>query len=139
MALDDLGALDSDAFRKRLESPKLWNPVTKKWETAVTGTEYLSPNQQGGIYGVVYRQYFTTSLPSSLTSGSNVTGLIDYSLQIKYTSSNRGLGHGNMTAYGSSDNHAYIMLSGGTMGGSGNLSFSVTNYSVKRGWVDYTK
>ncbi len=102
-----------------------------------TGEEYLSPEQHGGIYGTVYRQYFTTALPAGLTSGSIVTGMIDYSTQFKYTGTDRGVGHGNATAYGSSDNHIYFMLSGAT--GSGNISLAATGYVLQKGWVDYTR
>ena len=113
------------------------NPRTLEDEVYVVGVEYRSPNQHGGIYGTVYRQYFTTSLPSDLTSGNNVTGMIDYCIQFTYGADPRGVGHGNATAYGSSDNHMYIQLSGAS--GGGNLSINSTDYSAKRGWVDYTK
>ena len=56
---------------------------------------------------------------------------------IKYTGNDRGLGHGNMTAYGSSDDHAYLMLSGAS--GGGNLSLNLIGYTVITGWVDYTR
>ena len=32
------------------------------FETAQVGTEYISPNQHGGYFGTVYRQYFTGTL-----------------------------------------------------------------------------
>ena len=110
---------------------------TGAWEVAQTGVEYHAPSQYGGIYGAVYRQYFATSLPSDLTSGNNVSGLIDYSFQLQYTTSSRGLAHGNATAFGSSDNHIYIMLSGTS--GLGNLSINNTGYTSQRGWADYTR
>ena len=106
-------------------------------QNAVVGVEYNSPEQHGGIYGIIYRQYFTTALPSNLTSGSIVSGLIDCCIQLKYTTSSRGLAHGNATAFGSSDNHIYIMLSGAS--GLGNLSLNKTGYTSLKGWVDYTK
>ncbi|KKK49873.1 hypothetical protein LCGC14_3130680, partial [marine sediment metagenome] len=102
--------------------------------------EYYSPNQCGGIYGTIYRQNFNTVLTSTnprLDTGSIVTKMVDYVLHTKYTTAARGLGHGNMTAYGSSDDHAYLMLSGAT--GGGNLSLNLTGYTVITGWVDYTK
>ncbi|KKL98495.1 hypothetical protein LCGC14_1823860, partial [marine sediment metagenome] len=119
---------------------QLWDIAGGNWETAVINTEYYSPNQCGGIYGIIYRQYFNTVLTSTnprLDTGSIVTKMVDYVLHSKYTTSDRGLGHGNMTAYGSSDNHAYLMLSGAS--GGGNLSFGLTGYTVITGWVDYTK
>ena len=119
---------------------QLWDILGGHWETAVINTEYYSPNQCGGIYGTIYRQYFTTALTSTnprLDTGSIVTKMVDYVLHTQYTTSARGVGHGNMTAFGVSDNHAYLMLSG-TSGG-GDLSFSLTGYTVITGWVDYTK
>ena len=116
---------------------KLWDVTGGHFETATTGVEYYSPNQHGGIYGTIYRQYFPTTLPASLTSGNNVTGMIDYATQFKYTGTDRGVGHGNATAYGSSDNHIYIMLGGAS--GSGNLSLATTGYTLQKGFVDYTK
>ena len=117
---------------------RLWDIVGDDWDTTPgVNTEYYSPNQHGGIYGTVYRQYFGTTLPPSLTSGSIVTRLVDYSIQFKYTTSDRGLGHGNATAYGSSENHIYIMLTGAS--GSGNLAFAKTGYTSQAGWCDYTR
>ena len=125
---------------KRGFATELWDVVGGHFETAVVNTEYYSPNQHGGIYGTIYRQYFNTVLTSTnprLDTGNNVTGMIDYSIQFKYTGDDRGLGHGNATAYGSSDNHIYVMLSGAS--GAGNLTFAPTGYTIQRGWVDYTK
>ena len=125
---------------KRGFATELWNVVGGNWETAAVSTEYYSPNQCGGIYGTIYRQYFTTALTSTnprLDTGSRVTKMVDYVLHTKYTTADRGVGHGNMTAFGSSDNHAYLMLSGAS--GGGNLSFGLTGYSIITGWVDYTK
>ena len=119
---------------------QLWDVAGGNWETAAINTEYYSPNQCGGIYGVIYRQYFNTVLTSTnprLDTGSIVTKMVDYVLHTKYTTASRGLGHGNMTAYGSSDDHAYLMLSAAS--GGGNLSLNLTGYTVITGWVDYTK
>ena len=125
---------------KRGFATELWDVVGGHFETAVVNTEYYSPNQHGGIYGTIYRQYFNTVLTSTnprLDTGNNVTGMIDYSIQFKYTGDDRGLGHGNATAYGSSDNHIYVMLGGAS--GAGNLVFAPTGYTIQRGWIDYTK
>ncbi len=119
---------------------QLWDVAGGNWETAVVNIEYYSPNQCGGIYGTIYRQYFTTALTSTnprLDTGDIVTKMVDYVFHTKYTGNDRGLGHGNMTAYGSSDNHAYLMLSGAS--GGGNLSFALDGYTVITGWVDYTR
>ena len=119
---------------------KLWDVTGGHFETATTGVEYYSPNQNGGIYGTIYRQYFPAVLTGTnprLDTGSIVTKIVDYVFHSKYTGTDRGLGHGNMTAYGSSDNHAYLMLSGAS--GGGNLSLALTGYTLLTGWVDYTR
>ena len=125
---------------KRGFATELWDVAGGNFEVAVVNTEYYSPNQCGGIYGTIYRQYFNTVLTSTnprLDTGSRVTKMVDYVFHTKYTGNDRGLGHGNITAYGSSDNHAYLMLSGAS--GGGNLSFALDGYTVITGWVDYTK
>ncbi len=125
---------------KRGFATELWDVAGGNWETAVVNTEYYSPNQCGGIYGTIYRQYVNAVLTSTnprLDTGSRVTKMVDYVFHSKYTGNDRGVGHGNMTAYGSSDNHAYLMLSGAS--GGGNLSLALTGYSVITGWVDYTR
>jgi len=75
---------------------------------AVANTEYLSPEQHGGIYGTVYRQYFNATLPSSLTSGNTVSMIIDYSLRY-VEGANRGVARG-WSSDGS--NNALLRLSG---------------------------
>ncbi len=122
---------------KGARTDKLRCVETNGFELCVVGREYYSPNQHGDIYGTIYRQYFTTALPAGLTSGNSVAGLIDCAIQFKYTTSQRGLAHGNATAYGSSDNHIYIMLSGAS--GLGDLSIANTGYTSLKGWIDYTK
>ncbi len=110
------------------------------FEDAVVGTEYYSPNQHGGIYGQIYRQYFGSGLTSTnprIDTGSIVTGMIDYATQFTYAGDPRGMGHGNVTAYGDSDNHLYLQLSGSS--GGGNISVNAISYVLVRGWVDYTK
>ena len=102
---------------------------------AILNTEYLSPEQHGGIYGTVYRQYFNGSLPSSLTSGNAVAMLIDYSVRYA-TASNRGVARG-WSSDGTSG--VTILLSG--ISGNGNLSLSLTGTitTAYTSWVDYTK
>lgn len=110
------------------------------FETAVTGTEYFSSNQNGGIYGTIYRQYFTTTLTTTnprLDTGNSVTGLIDYAIQFTYGADPRGLAHGNAAQFGSGSNRMYIQLSGAS--GGGNLSIDNLSYTAYAGWIDYTR
>ena len=105
------------------------------WETAQAGVEYYSPIQNGRKDGIVYRQYFTTSLPSDLTSGNNVSNLVDYRLNV--------LGAGNrhvLSAYTNSSAPAesYIHLAG--LSGNNNLFLTVgAPFTLVEGSVDYTK
>jgi len=112
-----------------------WVKIKNEPEACVINTEYLSPEQHGGIYGTVYRQYFNVSLPSSLTSGNTVAMLIDYSIRY-VTASNRGVVRG-WSADGT--NSAVITLTGTS--GKGNLLLTLTGAftAAWMSWVDYTK
>ncbi len=55
---------------------KVMRVETGVFETGVKDTPYFSPDQQGGFFGVVLRQYFDGTLPASLTSGANVATLV---------------------------------------------------------------
>lgn len=126
-----------DAIAQRFAT-KLWDVAGGHFETAATGIEYYSPDQHGEIYGIVYRQYFGATLPSSLTSGSNVTKLLDFCVEFKFSGSgDRSIAHGSTPAYGSGDSRIRIVLSGSS--GAGNLSWSNDTYVPLTGWVDYTK
>ena len=107
--------------------------TTNCFKITAVGVEYISPQQQGGIYGTIYRQFLTTSLPAALTSGSIVTRLVDYCLVVD-DASNR---HTCKGWFDDGTNEAGIALSG-TSGG-GNLSLVATGLTVQSGWVDYTK
>lgn len=103
------------------------------FETCVCGCEYYSPKQRGGIYGPVYRQYFTTLLPSDLTSGNKVSRLIDHSM-IVTDGTNRYLFRGWADRAGIV---AAIYLTGTS--GNGNLMPNVAGMTLQDGWVEYTK
>ena len=101
---------------------------------AEVGVEYMSPEQKSGIHGTIYRQFFTTSLPAGLTSGDNVSKLIDYGISYHDTT-NRAVARGDAN-YGTP--LARIQLSG--TAGNGNLVLEAgTPWVIIEGWVDYTK
>lgn len=103
------------------------------YETAVVGTEYFSPKQHGGIYGTVYRQYFTTSLPTDLTSGNNVAQLIDCTLRA-YDTLDR------YTARGLFKTTSLCIKQTGEAGKSNLvLILGVPFVGLINGWVEYTK
>lgn len=105
-------------------------------ETPVVGTEYYSPKQHGGTYGTIYRQYFTTSLPADLTSGDNVSRLIDYALFVHDSTdryalrgwSDNGSASGQIKLLGTSGNNNLLLGLGGVFSG-----------NIIDGWVEYTK
>lgn len=103
------------------------------FELCVLGCEYFASDQRGGIHGTIYRQYFTTSLPSNLTSGDNVSRLIDHGIMVT-DDINRYLFRGwadRGTAC------AAIYLTGAS--GYGNLVISSSVLTLIEGWVEYTK
>lgn len=104
------------------------------YETAQDDVEYYSPNQHGGIYGTVYRQYFTTTLPATLTSGKIVSRLVDCNIMYKDGSVRKVISG----IFDDSTNSGWIQLTGLT--GDENLVLAAAgNVTVDKGWVDYTK
>jgi hypothetical protein len=70
-------AADSNATKRALTSTvyqgigsKLRRSSDGAYETAQYSTEYYSPNQYGGIYGTVYRRYFTLA---GISDGGSVS------------------------------------------------------------------
>lgn len=103
------------------------------FKTTQIGVEYYSENQRGGIYGPVYMQFFTTALPSDLTSGDQVSRLIDYGLSVD-NGANRHIFRG----YTSDGIMSTILKLSGTEG-NGNLSLTAVGITIVSGWVEYTK
>lgn len=120
-------------YPKGARTDKYKNCANNCYQIAAVGIEYESPDQHGGIYGKVYRQLFTTTLPAGLTSGSTVAMLVDYALTFDDASA-RNVSRG---WFGDGTDEAKITLSG-TSGG-GDLTLSATGLTIQTGWVDYTK
>ena len=105
------------------------------FETAQAGVEYYSPIQNGRKDGIVYRQYFTTSLPSDLTSGNNVSNLVDYKLVVT-GGGNRHILSGY--TYTSAATESFLILTGTS--GNNNLNLAMgALFTLVEGYVDYTK
>ena len=105
-------------------------------QNAQVGTEFISPEQHGGIYGTIFRQYFNTSLPSDLTSGSNVSRLIDFTVV-----ADTGVDRFTVSGWSSDGTNTVIIRLTGTSG-NGNLILSSSGTfagNIQFGWVDYTK
>lgn len=113
------------------------NPIEQKIPaSAVVDTEYVSSEQHGGIYGKVFRQYFTTALPSSLTTGNTVSKLIDYHINmILVADVARHIGQG-----WSDDGTDLVLIRLVGTSGNNNLTMaSSAGMTIENGWVDYTK
>ena len=143
-----IGALKDGTLSIKTESiiakdgfaTELWDVAGGHFETAVDSVEYYSPNQHGGIYGTIYRQYFTVG---NIAAGGEIT-----------------------IALGLTPNHVpnvggYVTLSGGNKmligSGSGNTGDNIGMYVYVNGsdlnlnantgtdwdsgfcWIDYTK
>ena len=118
---------------KGARTDKLKCCLTNCFLTTQIGVEYVSPQQQGGIYGTIYRQFFTATLPAALTSGSIVGKLVDFGLCMDDATDR----HTSKGWFSDGTNEADIKLSG-TSGG-GNLSLVATGVTIQSGWVDYAK
>lgn len=115
---------------------KLKCVMDNNWETPIIGKEYLSPKKNGGIYGIIYRQYFTTSLPSDLTSGNNVSRILDFTV-IGNDGTDRYIARGLL---GDGTDTLGIRLDG--VSGNSNMTLLAAGMfsgNVEFGWVDYTK
>ena len=72
----------------RAQHSDLFNENTNDLETAIVGTEYISPQQHGSIYGTIYRRYYTigsttNGVDITIPLGFNPTGnIIDYGAMV---------------------------------------------------------
>lgn len=121
---------------KAARTSKLQCVLDNDWETPVIGMEYYSAQQNGGIYGTIYRQYFTTSLPADLTSGDNVSRIVDF-MVVGNDGTDRYITRGFL---GDGTDALGIRLDG-TSGNSNMTLIALGMFSgnVQFGWVDYTK
>lgn len=121
---------------KGARTDKLKNVATGCFEIAQVGVEYQGPKQNGGIYGIVYRQYFTTSLPADLTTGNNVSRIVDFTV-IGHDGTDRYTARGLL---GDGTDALGIRLDG-TSGNSNAtlITLGLFTGNVQFGWIDYTK
>lgn len=98
--------------------------------------EYLSPEQHRNLFGNIYRVYFNGELPDFLTSGDNVSNLMDFCLNVTNMGSRfcaRGL---------SSDGAGLANIVLQNISGKSNLQIITTDEfadNLNNGWVDYTR
>jgi hypothetical protein len=64
---------------------KLYRPDTGAWENAQVNTEYLSPNQEGGVHGVIYRMYITpVACPGGQIVSANFPSVLNKIMDFEY-------------------------------------------------------
>ncbi len=134
-----IGAVTADGIvNAKGFNDKLMKVSNSTFETAVVDTEYYSPNQHGGIYGVIYRQYWDGgALPTDLTDGTiTVAKLVDY--VINWNNSNDHVAHG-YAGYNDNTDAYEVSISRNT--GTSRLVMGATGWSLTNatGWVDYAK
>jgi len=113
------------------------------WETAVDDVRYFSPDQQGGIYGKIFRKYFTfgplvnggniiandadfiTATCRILGSGGGGFADNDVSYSLGYNTSG-----GTLTSVSGGADDDFFVYVGGSPGTGGEC--------ILKGWVDYT-
>ena len=116
---------------------QLWDVVGGNFEIADPLIEYISPNQQGGRYGTVYRYYWSGSLSDNDVIVSSIaTRIVDGYIN-KYSSGSSKRYPGGISDMESSSWHARYGLNGTS--GSGNIFIDLAGYTTLDGWVDYTK
>ena len=114
---------------------KLWDIVGANFEIADPYIEYISPNQQGGRYGTVYRQYWSGSLSDNDVIVSSIaTRVVDGYIN-KRSGSTRF--PGGISDMESASWHARYGLLGTS--GANDIFIDLAGYTTIAGWVDYTK
>ncbi len=96
------------------------------YETAQVGVEYYSPNQHGGIYGIICRQYHGTKSNGNQIAITGITKLVDFG----------GLCD-SQTAYNgyTNDGTNYIYVNKGV----DLVQFNISGLTLNEGWIDYVK
>ena len=94
------------------------------------GQEECVRDMYSGFFGDVYRMYFCTTLPTSLTAGGSVATLISYNILYTDSSGNQGVACGSA---GSTSDAVVTQKEG-------NLSMTTgTGITVVSGYIDYVK
>lgn len=124
---------ESIAIKEEVDTYKMQRADNGTYETASAGVEYISPDQHGGYYGTIYRQYFNTTLPSSLTTGGNVANLIFWTMQATFSDGRIFVFTGRHVSISATHEIDLRLLT------DGNLQLGITGFTLNNGWVDYTK
>jgi hypothetical protein len=105
---------------------QLGNVATGGIEHAEVGTEYYSPDQSGGIYGAVYRQYHGHQADGSAVSVTGISKLISCAGSFDTIHTYNGFTSDSISKVD-------VWLDGSS------VRFSALNWTINSGWFDYTK
>ena len=101
------------------------------YEAAVEEREYYSPNQHGGRYGIVYRQYFGAKTNAQSVTATGMTKVIAYCMHVNTGDVIQGalmLDGGNYIYMRISAPNTFTLTAAG-----------LTYTSATSGWFDYVK
>jgi len=106
--------------------------VPEAFVDAVTGvtyeleTEYVSPNQHGGLYGPVYRMYHGVKTTGQTIPTVGIDKLLEHTYQRDTTECGAGLSYDGTNSIEAST-------------GSDVVTFTMSGMTLDSGWVDYSK
>lgn len=110
---------------KSIETDKLKRVDTSIYETATAGVEYISPDQHGGYFGTIYRQYHGVKEHGNSITITGITKLIDFGGRWNTINVYGGLMY---------DGTATIRILKGT----NKIDFIIIGTApIQEGWVDY--
>jgi hypothetical protein len=107
------------------DSAALQNDSTGVYETVSVDVRYISPEQQGGIYGTIYRQYFGVKTNAQTITANGIDIIVDYSV---YDATANTATRGNYD-----DGTDRITLTNG----SDVITFTIAGLVCTSGWADY--
>lgn len=105
---------------------QMLNASTGKYQDITTGVEFISINQYN-CASIVYRQYFSNSLPNDLTTGGSIESVAGFNVMVGGTVVNGYTSDGTNSFSISVSSNNLVLSQAGTLAGDCN------------GWVEYTK
>ncbi len=110
---------------RSIGTDKLKRVDTGVYETATAGVEYISPDQHGECFGIIYRQYHGDKVHGNSITITGITKLIDFSGRWNTINVYRGLMY---------DGTATIRI----MKSTNKIDFVIIGTApIQEGWVDY--
>lgn len=95
------------------------------WEIAQIGVTYISPNQEGGIHGTVFRQYHGAKSNGNTITVTGITQIVHSGGQMN--------GNADYSGY-ASNGVASVYLTRIVNG----IQFNQVGWTIDEGWFDYS-